>query len=128
MSAARPKDTPASATLQEILECCRALDNKKGEAITVLDVRGKSSVTDFFVLATGTSQPHLKALRAEAEKTLKTLGVHVLASDTSLESGWLVLDAVDFMLHVFTREMREHYGLEILWKDSLEVDWRKLAE
>lgn len=117
---------PDTHLLQEISLCCQALDNKKAENIQVLDVRGKSSVTDFFIIATGTSQPHLKALRNHVEIALKEQKVKTIASEHALESGWMVLDAFDFMVHVFTQEMREAYGLETLWKDARFLDWQTL--
>lgn len=117
---------PANQTsaFGEIRLCCEALDNKKAECIQVLDVRGISSVTDFMIICTGTSQPHLKALRAEVEKTLKDSGIKTLGADFSQESGWMVVDCFDFMVHIFTQEMREAYGLEKLWKDAACVDWQ----
>lgn len=117
----------AAATLHEISLCCEALDDKKGEEITVLDVRGKSSVTDFFLVVTGNSQPHIKALRSNLEKTLKDAGVQYLSSEYTEESGWLVLDCFDFIIHLFTPTMRENYGLEHLWKDAEKLDWQNLV-
>jgi len=116
----------SSETLKHVSLCCRALDDKKGEDIQVLDVREKSSVTDYFVLVTGTSQPHLKALRDNVEKTLKDHKIKTHASDYTQDSGWLVLDGFDFMLHIFTAEMRANYGLESLWKDAARIELTEL--
>ncbi len=116
-----------STLLHEIGICCQALDDKKAEDIRVLDVRGKSNVTDFFIIATGTSQPHLRALRSNVEGALREHKIRVIAADLTADSGWMVLDGYDFMVHVFTLEMREAYALENLWKDAKLVKWQTLV-
>jgi len=98
--------------------CCEALDDKKALDLKVLDVRSISSVTDYLVLATGNSQPHLKALRGAVEKTLKDAKAYIVGAETGENSGWQVVDAFDFMVHLFTPEMRNNYRLESLWKDA----------
>lgn len=100
---------------------CRALDEKKAEDIRVLRVSEQSSITDYLVLATGTSEPHLRALRVELEKVLDSAKVHIVGMDTRQESGWLVIDAFDVMIHVMTPENRTRYALENLWKDAEDV-------
>lgn len=112
----------AKATVPPILPLvCRALDDKKAEDLRVLKVSEQSSITDYLVLATGTSDPHLRALRVELEKVLDGASVHIVGMDTSQESGWLVIDAFDVMIHVLTPENRQKYALENLWKDAEEV-------
>jgi ribosome-associated protein len=101
--------------------CCRALWEKKAEDLRVLDVGDESSITDYLVLATGTSEPHLRALRAELELALKSAQTRVVGVDTAEQSGWTVVDAFDVMVHLFTPDQREHYGLENLWKDAKDV-------
>ena len=106
---------------------CRALDDKKAEDLRVLRVSEQSSITDYLVLATGTSDPHLRALRVELEKVLDQNQVHIVGMDTSQTSGWLVVDAFDVMIHVLTPENREKYALENLWKDAEEIPVAKLT-
>ena len=105
---------------------CRALDAKKAEDLRVLDVSAQSSITDFLVLATGTSEPHLRALRIELEKVLDAAKVRIVGIDTERGSGWLVVDAFDAMVHIFSPAMRAHYRLENLWKDATELSVPKL--
>ncbi|MGC4075086.1 MAG: ribosome silencing factor [Nibricoccus sp.] len=100
---------------------CKALDEKKAEDLRVLDVSEQSSITDYLILATGTSEPHLRALRVELEKVIDATGTKILGMDKGLESGWLVVDAFDIMIHVFTPENRKKYSLENLWKDAEEI-------
>jgi ribosome-associated protein len=107
---------------------CRALDDKKAGDLCVLDVSGLSSITDYLIIATGTSEPHLRALRVELEKLLDAAKVRILGMDTEQGSGWLVVDAFDVMVHIFTEEMRAHYRLEKLWKDAVELSVPRLLE
>jgi ribosome-associated protein len=111
----------AAATRDLVRLLCRALDDKKADDLQVLDVSGQSSITDFLVIATATSEPHLRALRVEVEKVLDQAKAHIVGMDAPQGSGWLVIDAFDIMLHLFTAEMRERYKLERLWRDAIQI-------
>jgi len=113
-------------TLALVKVCCRALDDKKAEDLRVLDVSEQSSITDFLVLATGTSSPHLRALRIEVEKALDAAKARIVGMEIPQDGGWMVIDAFDVMVHVFTKDQRELYALENLWKDAVEVSVPKL--
>jgi ribosome-associated protein len=117
-----PKETEASFELDEIRCAVAAIEDKKGESIRVLDVRGKSSVTDYLILATGTSNPHLKAIKIALDKALKDAGIELLGEDRNIGSGWIVIDAFNFIVHIQTEEMRDFYRLEQLWKDAKVVE------
>jgi ribosome-associated protein len=112
--------------LQLVKLCCRALDEKKAGDLRVLDVNAQSSITDYLVLATGTSEPHLRALRVELEKAIDSSHHRILGMETAQESGWIVVDIFDVMVHIFTAEARARYGLENLWKDAVVVSVAKL--
>lgn len=101
--------------------CCKALEEKKAGDLRLLDVSEQSSITDFLVLATATSEPHLRAMRVELEKALDAAKVHIVGMETSPDSGWIVVDAFDVMVHLFSADRRGHYGLENLWKDAKDV-------
>ncbi|WP_404422892.1 ribosome silencing factor [Nibricoccus sp. IMCC34717] len=116
MTQAQPIDT---ATLLRLV--CRALDEKKAENVRVLRVGELSSITDYLVLATGTSEPHLRALRVELEKVIDATGTRILGMDTGTESGWMVIDAFDVMIHILTPENRGRYAIEALWGDADEL-------
>ncbi len=109
------------AALELVRLCVKALDDKKAGDLRVLDVSAQSSITDFLVLATGTSEPHLRALRVELEKVIDASGTRIVGMELAQESGWLVIDAFDVMVHLFLPELREKYQLERLWKDAVEV-------
>jgi ribosome-associated protein len=101
---------------------CRVLDEKKAGDVRVLHVGDKSSITDYLVIATGTSEPHLRALRVELEKAIDSSGVRIVGMDTGQpRSGWIVVDTFDVMIHVFTQETRRRYSLEKLWSDAKEI-------
>ena len=102
--------------------CCQAIDETKGEDIAILDVSKQSSITNFLILASANSEPHMRALKRDLDKTLKDHNVSVLGVDEGDGSGWSVLDAFDVMIHLFTPAMRANYDLESLWKDARPID------
>jgi ribosome-associated protein len=108
---------------------CRELaDNKKAEDIVVLDVRELSSITDYFVIASGTSEPHLRAISDEIMNRLREeQGVRPRAVDGNLQTAWLVLDYFDVIVHIMRQEVRDHYDLETLWGDAPRVKPRRRA-
>ena len=118
-AAARKKITAKSLKLLKLV--VRALDDKKAEDLQVLDVAAQSSITDYLVLATGTSEPHLRALRIELEKALDGAKVPIIGVENTQGSGWTVFDAFEIMVHLFTTENRAKYRLESLWKDAEEI-------
>lgn len=101
---------------------CRELaDNKKAENLVVLDVRKLSSVTDFFVIASGTSEPHLRAIVNEIEDRLDEHDIRARAKDGTVAGAWVVLDFFDVIVHVMRADVRERYDLESLWGDAPQV-------
>ncbi len=90
----------------------------------VLDLRGISSFTDFFVICSGTSEPHLKAIAGEIEYGLnKDHGTRAVSVDGFPASQWIVLDYMQVIVHVFRQEKREFYSLEDLWGDAPRLAW-----
>jgi ribosome-associated protein len=101
------------------LLCRDYADNKKAENIAVLDVRKLSSVTDFFVIVTGTSQPHLRAIVEEISSRLRDEhDLRPVRSEGSTGGNWVVLDFFDVIIHVMHTEARQRYDLEGLWGDA----------
>jgi ribosome-associated protein len=87
-------------------------------------LRGISTFTDFFVICSGTSEPHLKAIAGEVETRLKEdHGIRATAIDGFPASQWIVLDYLQVIVHVFHRNKREFYRLEDLWSDAPRVEW-----
>ena len=125
MSAVIP---PSKSELKENLKlACNSLLDKKAEDLKLLYFGEKSPLTDCFIIATGTSDPHLKALRDNLEKTLKEHSVQTLSRDRFKPGGWLILDAIDFVVHLFSEEQRDNYALEHLWKDADEIELSEIG-
>lgn len=114
-------DIPNKEGLALVKKCLRALDDKKAESLRVIFVGEKSSVTDFFVVATGNSEPHLRALRIAVEKELDDEKALIIGKESQPESGWCVVDAFDLIVHLFLPGQRENYQLESLWKDGEDL-------
>jgi ribosome-associated protein len=106
---------------------CRELaDNKKAEDIVILDVRELSSVTDYFVIASGTSEPHLRAIVEEiTDKLTQGHNLRPRAIDGTLRTAWVVLDFFDVIVHIMRQDMRERYDLETLWGDAPRIRARR---
>jgi ribosome silencing factor RsfS/YbeB/iojap len=112
---------------KKLAQLCRDLaDNRKAEDIVVLDVRELSTVTDYFVIASGTSEPHLRAIVNEITDTLREEhGVRARAVDGTLHTAWVVLDFFDVIVHVMKKDARERYDLETLWGDAPQMKPKK---
>jgi ribosome-associated protein len=108
------------------LQCRELADSKKADNIVILDVRKTSSITDYFVIATGTSEPHLRAIVDEVkEKLHDEYGLKPRATDGALETAWVVLDYFDVIVHIMRADIRQHYDLEQLWGDAPKVRARR---
>jgi len=115
---------------KKLAQLCRDFaDNKKAENIAVLDVRKLSSVTDYFVIASGTSEPHLRAIVEEITSRLRDeQDVRPARTDGSVAGAWVVLDFFDVIVHVMRADVRARYDLEGLWGDAKPVKPRKAAK
>lgn len=121
-AAAPVPETPGTALARAVAD---AADMKKAENIVILDVRGLSMVTDFLVIASGTSMPHLRAIRNEiAERIREEREEKPHSAQGMAESQWMLLDYGDVVAHVFLNEKRELYALEDLWSDAPRLDWQ----
>ena len=104
------------------LLCREFADNKKAENLVILDVRKLSSVTDYFVIASGTSEPHLRAIVDEITDQLRDQhDIRPIRTDGTVHGAWVVLDFFDVIVHVMRQDVREHYDLESLWGDAKRV-------
>ena len=108
---------------KQLATLCRELaENRKAENVVVLDMNGLSSVTDYFVIATGSSEPHLRAISSEIVDRLKVdHKISATSVDGSIDTGWLVVDYFDVIVHVMKADVRERYDLESLWGDASRV-------
>lgn len=107
--------------LQLAKEIVKILDKKKAIDIRVLEISEHSIVADYFVIVSGTSNTHVKALADEVDYELGLKDIkpyHIEGKAT----GWILLDYNSVLVHIFTGETRDYYNLERLWQDALEVD------
>jgi ribosome-associated protein len=94
---------------------------KKATEVAVLDVRGKSPVTDYLVIVNGNTAPHLKAIAAGITQELKAQGIACYRRSGEPDDGWMALDYVDAIIHIFLPERRDYYAIEELWEDAPRV-------
>ncbi len=103
-------------------ESAKILHNKKAMEIKVIGIEDISVLTDYFVIATGTSNTHVKALADEVEYQLKQVGIVPDHIEGHNNNGWILMDYGNVIIHVFQKETREFYDLDRLWKDGVQID------
>lgn len=109
-----------SSLIQSI---CQAIVDKKGTNVLAIDVRGLSTITDYFVIAEGTVDRHIQAIAQSVKEVLGKEGIFPTREEgLSDSSGWIVLDYSEVLVHIFTHEMRMRYSLEEVWKEGPLVD------
>lgn len=106
----------------------KALDEKKGMDIRLLKIDRVSSLADYFLICTGTSNTHVKTLCDFAEYTLEQLGETMLSREGHRGNSWELLDYGTIVVHVFTEEARRFYDLERLWADAEKIDLTDIIE
>jgi ribosome-associated protein len=127
MATAKKAKTPAAVKIdpEEVLVrlCAEGALDKKAEDVVILDMRGISSFTDFFLIASGTSEPQLKAIAASIRgKVRETTGQRPIAEDGFPGSQWVIIDYGSVIVHIFHSEKRSVYGLEDLWNDARRIE------
>lgn len=100
----------------------KALDSKRAEDIRIIEIGDLTIVADYFVIANGTSSTQTKALAEEVEFKMGQLGVEPNRTEGYQGATWVVLDYGDIIVHVFYKEIRDHYNLERLWSDGKDID------
>ena len=109
------------------LEVTRALDAEKGIDIRLLRIEKVSSLADYFLICTGSSNTHVKTLCDYAEYTMEQLGEPMLGREGHRGNSWELLDFGSVVVHVFTEEARKFYDLERLWADAEQVDLKDIV-
>ena len=109
-----------------VLLCRELAENRKAEDIVILDVRELSSITDYFMICSGSSEPHLRAIAEEiTTKADQDSEADLRAKDGSMASGWMVLDFFDVIVHIMHKQSRQKYDLDGLWADAPKLKARK---
>lgn len=114
---------PASKALA--VAAARVASAKQGGDIAILDVHELIVITDYFVIASGSSDRQVKTIVEEVEKALRAMGQRPVRREGETENRWVLLDYVDVVVHVFGEEEREYYDLERLWGDAPRVPWEE---
>jgi ribosome-associated protein len=118
-------DTPHGSPVnpRQLAErCARVLYERKAEDVRVLDLRKLAGVADFFVIATGVSNTHVRALADHLEEEMKEVGTRPWHVEGYEAERWILLDYVSVVVHVFQPRTREYYMLERLWGDADKVE------
>ena len=100
----------------------KTLDLKKATDIKVLDVRNLTTLTDYFVIATGNSNKQVQALSDHVEEEMAKIGKHIVNREGYNFAEWILIGYEDVIVHIFQEEIREFYALEHIWKDAPNVD------
>ena len=113
-------------TLELVKKVVDALEDKKAEDITVIDIHGISSIADYFVIANGSNANQLAAMQDAVDETMYTNGVHSKQVEGNSNSTWILMDYQDIIVHLFAKEDRLFYDLERIWKDGTVIDIKAL--
>lgn len=116
------KDLESQVAGKKAALICQSADEIKALDVTILDVRDQTILTDYFIIATGTSNTHIQSIARNVLDVLRDNGIRA-RSDGNADSFWVVLDYGDVMLHVQSEETREFYDLERLWADAKISAW-----
>ena len=105
------------------ITCAKIADEKKAQDIVILDVDKISSISDYFVICSAINERQLHAIADEIDKELKKLSVKKFGMEGYREAKWVLIDYGDVIVHLFDKEIRSYYDLELLWGDASKVEW-----
>jgi ribosome-associated protein len=107
------------------IACAKIADDKKAQDIVILDVDKISSITDYFVICSAINERQLHAIADDIDKEMKKVSVKKLGMEGYREGKWVLIDYGDFIVHIFEKEIRGYYDLEMLWGDAPKVTWQE---
>ena len=119
------KSTSNAAAREAAIAMARVLHDDKCTDVLVLDVTGMSAISDFIVLASGTSDRQMHSAANSAAEAAAKLGFGAFRRNVDDRTTWVVLDCVDVIAHVFEPNTRAHYDLEMLWGDAPRIEWER---
>ena len=99
-----------------------ALEDKKAEDVTIIDIHEISAVADYFVVANGTNQNQLQAMRDAVDEAMYQRGIHARQVEGNQNSTWILMDYEDVIVHIFSKEDRLFYDLERIWRDGKVIE------
>lgn len=103
--------------------CARIADDKKAEDILIFDVKNLTFIADFFVICSGLNNRQLQSIAGEIELKLHSYGIHWVGIQGYSDARWILMDYGDVIVHLFDRDMRHFYDLELLWGDAQKLPW-----
>lgn len=112
--------------LQLVCQAVRSLDRHKADEIYALKIGEVSSIAEYFIIATGTSSTHIRALSDYVQEELEQQRVYPIRVEGYASASWILMDYGSVVVHLFTPQMREFYGLERLWQDGIPVPVEQL--
>lgn len=107
------------------IQVARAALEKKAENIIILDVEKRLIITDYFIICSGLNVIQVQSISEFIQESLKKEGYRPVRVEGDGQSGWVLLDYLDVVVHVFSAEQRDYYQLERLWKDSSIIEWQR---
>lgn len=110
---------------QLAIEAAKAADDKKARDILIMDMRETLGITDYFVIGSGNTDRQVSRIQDAVEERLRDLGVKPARREGARFGHWVLLDYIDFVVHIFREEERIYYDLEHLWQDVPFIDWRQ---
>jgi ribosome-associated protein len=113
-----PRSSSLPTSLDLALAAAAAASDKQARDVRVLDVSEPLVISDYFVICSGTNDRQVRAIAEEVERACRVEGARPLRREGEREARWILLDFVDFVVHVFLQEEREYYDLERLWRDA----------
>lgn len=110
-------------TLEIVKKAVNALEDKKAEDITVIDIKEVSTIADYFIVASGSSQNQLLAMQDAVDEAFVKLGLHAKQVEGNGNSTWILMDYQDIVVHLFSKEDRLFYDLERIWRDGKRIEF-----
>ena len=111
------------ALKQQIAEAMAACQDKKAESVTILEMeKGSNAFTDYFLICSGINPRQVQAIADEVEERLEKSGQRVTHKEGYAQAEWVLLDYVDFVVHIFSEKARQYYDLERLWKTAKRLE------
>ena len=107
------------------IQVARAALEKKAENIIILDVEKRLIITDYFIICSGLNVIQVQSISESIQESLEKEGYRPVRVEGDGQSGWVLLDYLDVVVHVFSAEQRDYYQLERLWKDSSIIEWQR---
>ncbi len=113
-------------TIDKVKTTLRALEDKKAKDIRIIDISAVSVIGDYFLIASGSNEPQIKAMADNVDEYLSKLGFEPKSTEGYKNASWVLLDYGDVIIHIFDEESRDFYDLERIWRDGKEISLKEL--